>query len=62
MNKVEQASQLCGKVLAELDKTTDIEERCVLLGVLTTNMNQWSLEMQLQRIQRNSRESTNLNP
>lgn len=57
MNKVEQAARLCEEVLAELEKTTDPEERWILLGVITDNLNKWTLEMKLQAIQRKSRES-----
>lgn len=62
MNKVEQAARLCKEVLAELDKTTDPREKLILLGVLTDNLNKWSLEMKLQQIQRNSRDLTKSNP
>lgn len=60
-NKADQAAQLCQEILAELDKTTDFEERCILLGVLTDNMNKWTLEMKLQEIQRKSREQSGRN-
>lgn len=61
MNKAEQAAKLCEEILAELDKTTDFEERCILLGVLTDNLNQWTLSMKVQQIQRNSRVLTKSN-
>ena len=61
-NKVEQAAQFCEEVLAELDKTTDVEERCILLNVLSDRLNKWNLDMRLEIIRRKSLESTNTNP
>ena len=62
MNKVEQATQFCEEVLAELDKTTDVEERCILLNVLSDRLTKWNLDMRLEIIRRKSLESTNTNP
>lgn len=62
MNKVEQAAKLCEEVLAELDKTTDVAERCILLNVLSDQLTKWNLDMRLEIIRRKSRESINTNP
>lgn len=62
MGRIAEATRLCEEVLAELDKTTDVAERCILLGVLTDNLNKWNLEMRLEIIQRKSREFTNTDP
>ncbi len=61
-NKVEQATKLCEEVLAELDKTTDVAERCILLNVLSDQLTKWNLDMRLEIIRRKSLESTNTNP
>ena len=55
MNRVERANQFCGEILAELKKTTDDAERSILLSVLTNQLTQWNLDMQLELIQRKSR-------
>lgn len=62
MNKAEQAAVFCEEVLAEFEKTNDPEEKLILLGVLTNKLNEWSLAMKLDAIQRESRELTKHHP
>lgn len=61
MSKAEQAAIFCQEVLVELDKTTDIEERLILLGVLTNQLNEWSLAMRIEAMRKN-REPVKHNP
>lgn len=61
MNKTERAAIFCQEVLAEMDRTQDLEEKLILLGVLTNQLNEWSLAMRLEAMRKN-REPINLNP
>ncbi len=61
-NRLAEACKFCEEILAELDKTTDIEERIILLNILNEKLIGWNVEMKLQAIQRKSREFTNTNP
>lgn len=58
MNKAEQAAVFCEEILTEFEKTNDPEEKLILLGVLTNKLNEWSLAMRLDAIQRGSREQS----
>lgn len=53
-NRLEAAGKLCKEILVELSKTTDIEEKIILLGILNEKMIGWNVEMKLEQIQRGS--------
>lgn len=54
MNK--QAADFCRQILEEIDRTEDRDEKIILLNVLSERVNQWTLAMRLQIIQRKSKE------